>query len=116
VSALTNWLVWKAMGQAWPLPAALLLLVVLQAGVAVPSSPGRIGVFQYLTILTLSLFAVAKAVALSYSVLLHLTTYAPMLGLGAYYLWREKTTWQKLEEAARRLEGRLRGASASSRE
>ena len=112
ISSLTNWLVWKAMGLTLPLWAALLLVVVLQAGVVVPASPGRIGVFQYLTILCLSLFTVKKEIAFDYSVLLHLITYGPVVGLGAYYLWREKITWQKLEEAARRIERRLLGSAA----
>ncbi len=81
-----------------------------------PSSPGRIGVFQYLTILGLSLFAIPKAMALGCSVMLHLTTYAPMLGLGTYYLWREKITWQKLEQAARQVGNRLGTAGAPRRE
>ncbi|MBI4770270.1 MAG: flippase-like domain-containing protein [Chloroflexi bacterium] len=109
LSALTNYLVFLAMGLS-PSPwAALLLLVVLQAGVAVPSSPGRLGVFHYLAIISLSLFAVDKEIALGYGVVLHLVVYAPMAVLGAYYLWREKVTWQKLEEAAARVERLIGG-------
>jgi hypothetical protein len=70
----------------------------------------------FLTVLALSLYAIPKSVALSYSVLLHLTTYAPVLALGAYCLWRDKITWHKLEEAARRLENRLGQAGVSRRE
>jgi len=75
-------------------------LVVLQVGMAVPSSPGRIGVFQYLVILALSIFAVDKNVALGYSVVLYLVIYVPMVLIGGYCLWREKVTWQKLAEAS----------------
>ena len=85
---------------AVPFWASLLLLVVLQIGTSVPSSPGRIGVFQYLVILTLSIFAVDRNLALGYSVILYLAVYAPMLIIGCYCLWREKITWQKLERAA----------------
>jgi glycosyltransferase 2 family protein len=100
ISALTNYLVFLAMGLVLPFWAALLLLVVLQIGTAVPSSPGRIGVFQYLVILTLSVFFVEKGVALGYSIALYLVAYVPIALIGGYCFWREKITWQKLAEAA----------------
>ncbi len=100
LSAFTNYLVFLALELTLPFWASLLLLVVLQVGTAVPSSPGRIGVFQYLAILTLSIFAVNKDVALGYSIVLYLVVYVPMVLIGGYCLWREKVTWQKLAEAA----------------
>jgi glycosyltransferase 2 family protein len=108
LSAATNYLVFLAMGLSWSAWAALLLLVVLQVGVAVPSSPGRVGVFHYLVVLTLSVFAVDKGVALGYAVVLHLVVYVPTAILGVWCLWQEKVPWQKLAEAASSL-GRLRG-------
>jgi len=106
ISALTNYLVFMALELTLPFWASLLLLVVLQVGTAVPSSPGRIGVFQYLVILTLSIFAVDKNVALGYSLILYLVIYVPMVLIGGYCLWREKITWQKLAEAAAMLNRR----------
>lgn len=103
LSALTNYLVFLALELVLPFWASLLLLVVLQVGAAVPSSPGRIGVFQYLAILTLSIFAVNKDLALGYSIVLYLVVYVPIVLIGGYYLWREKITWQKLSEAATKL-------------
>jgi uncharacterized protein (TIRG00374 family) len=100
LSALTNYLVFLALELTMPAWASLLLLVVLQVGTAVPSSPGRIGVFQYLVILTLSIFAVDKNVALGYSVVLYLVIYVPIALLGVWGLWHEKITWGKLTEAA----------------
>jgi uncharacterized protein (TIRG00374 family) len=47
LNALTNYLVFLALVLTMPVWVSLLLLVVLQVGTAVPSSPGRIGVFQY---------------------------------------------------------------------
>jgi len=110
LSALTNHLAFLALELAMPVWAPLLLLVVLQVGVAVPSSPGRIGVFQYLTILTLALFSIEKEVALGYSVVLYLVVYAPIAVLGAWGFGHEKITWGRLVEAAARFsESRKRG-------
>ncbi len=110
ISALTNFLVFLALRMAMPIWASLLLLAVLQVGTAVPSSPGSIGVFQYLVILTLSIFAIDKNVALGYSLVLYLVIYVPIAILGIWGLWHEKITWGKLTEATVRFsEGRKSG-------
>ncbi len=100
---LTNLFVFWAMGLSLTMWPSIFLLVVLQAGVAVPSSPGRIGVFHYLTVLSLALFNIDKVAALGCGVVLHLVVYVPLTLLGAWFLWREKITWSKLAEAAARL-------------
>jgi uncharacterized protein (TIRG00374 family) len=99
VSALTNYLIFLALKITIPILASLLLLAVLQVGTTVPSSPGRIGVFQYLVILTLSIFTLDKNLALGYSVALYLVIYVPIALLGVWGLWYEKITWGKLTEA-----------------
>jgi len=86
LAALTNYLMFLAFGLELPVLAALLLLVVLQAGSVPPSLPGRIGVFHYLTVVALGLFAVERAVALSYSIALYAAAFLPKILLGAAYL------------------------------
>ncbi len=90
LSTLTNLLVFQAMNLILPIWVSMLLLVVLQVGTAVPSSPGRIGVFQYLVVLCLSLIAMDKNVALGYSVALYLVVYISIALLGIWGLWQEK--------------------------
>jgi glycosyltransferase 2 family protein len=92
----TNLLVFWAMGLPLSILPAIFLLVVLQVGVAVPSSPGRIGVFHYLTVLALSVFAIDKGVALSCGIILHLIVYVPLTILGAFYIWQEKISWSRI--------------------
>ena len=81
-----------------PLLAPLLLLVVLQIGVRVPSSPGSIGVLHYLSVLTLELFGVGRDLALSYGVLLHLVTYLPPSLLGIAYLAKSGYSLSRLRQ------------------
>jgi uncharacterized protein (TIRG00374 family) len=109
-SVFTNYLVMLALGISLPIWASLLLLVVLQVGTVVPSSPGRIGVFQYLTILALSVFFVDKNLAFVYSLLLYLAAYLPTGPIGIFCLWREKVTWNTLDEAVAGIK-RLRNMS-----
>lgn len=87
-AAVTNYFVFLSVGIELPFVASAFLLVVLQLGVAVPAGPGRIGVLQYLTILTLSLFAVAPERALATGVILYLLVHIPPIVMGLLFLWR----------------------------
>ncbi len=87
-AAAANHLTLTALGLDLPVEAALLILAALQLGTAVPSTPGKVGVFQYLCVLALTPFAVARDLALSYGILLHLVAYVPPVVLGTVYLAR----------------------------
>lgn len=70
-----------------PLLVPFLLFPVLQIGGVVPSSPGKIGLFQYLCILTLGLFAVDSSIGLAYGILLYVIAYGTPMVLGVAILW-----------------------------
>lgn len=86
---LANQLTMMAMDIRLPLVAAVFLLVVLQIGTKLPSSPGNIGIFHYLVILSLSMFSVEKGLALSCGLVLHAVVVLLPSLFGAFYLWRE---------------------------
>jgi hypothetical protein len=88
VYGAVNYVLLAAVGERPSVLAALFLLVVLQLGVAVPSSPGRIGVFHYLCVQALAVFEINGAQALSYAVLLHLISVVVPIALGAVLAWR----------------------------
>lgn len=69
-----------------PFMAAVVLLVILQAGVAIPSTPGKLGVFQYLAVLGLSLFRVGNAPALAFGLVMHLLVFLPTAAMAALFL------------------------------
>lgn len=106
-AACTNWLTGQALGLDLSGAAALLLLAVLQisAVVPIPTSPGRVGLFHYLCILSLAIFGVPRDTALSYGLVLHALTYLPMaiggpLGLWLQsYRWRDISHWLNKEES-----------------
>jgi glycosyltransferase 2 family protein len=83
---------------------AMFIVIVLQLGVAIPSSPGKIGVFHYLVIIGLSIFGIPKDVALTVGVVSHLMIYAPIALLGLFYLWHENLAWRSISQAASRLD------------
>lgn len=82
-SVSTNYLVFLAFGLPVPAIAAFVLLVVLQLGTAVVSVPGNVGVFQYLTIVTLAGWHVPESTALAASLVLHTVSLGPRVALGA---------------------------------
>jgi uncharacterized protein (TIRG00374 family) len=82
----------NAFEMALPFTAPLLLVVVLNIGIMIPSSPGFIGIFQYLCILSLSFFDIPKESALAFSVVLHATQYLPVTLLGWFFWAREDLT------------------------
>ncbi len=84
--AAVNWLVMRAMGLALSLTAALILLVAIQIGVRLPSSPGSVGVFDYLGFLSLAALGVDRTPAVGTTLILHLVMYLPASLLGALYL------------------------------
>lgn len=91
LGATTNWLTGLALGLRLPYAASLLLLAVLQitAVVPIPTSPGRVGLFHYLCIVTLAIYGVERDAALGFGLVLHLLTYLPMAVGGPICLWLE---------------------------
>ncbi len=87
VGIVINYLAFLALGLSLPFVAAFLLMAVLQVGGIVPSSPGKVGVFQYLCIVTLALFGVDKSVGLSYGILLYLIAYGTPVVCGILFMW-----------------------------
>jgi uncharacterized protein (TIRG00374 family) len=86
LAAGTNALLFVAFKMQLGPQAALVLLVVLYAGVAPPTSPGRLGVFHTLTVLTLQALGIDRAPGLAYATALHAIVYLPEILPGAILL------------------------------
>lgn len=114
-AALAVWgwtiLFWAAAGftnllllVAFDLPAsvamALALLAVLQGGVAVPSTPGKIGVFQLLCVAALAVFDVPEAIGLAYGLVLHVLVIGGVTVWAALALWRRSWNLRRLAQAS----------------
>lgn len=98
IGVVVNVLVFRAMELELPWISAFLLMAVLMVGGIVPSSPGKVGVFQYLCILTLGLFGVDKSVGLAYGILLYLVSYGtPVIG-GILALWWGGVNLQRMTD------------------
>ena len=78
----------RAFGLDVPIEAALLLQGIVGFGVAVPSTPGFIGVFEAATRVTLAVYAVDPSRAVSYALTYHLSIFIPITLLGLWSLSR----------------------------
>jgi uncharacterized protein (TIRG00374 family) len=81
-AVLNNALILRALQLRLPWMAPFFVLVVLQIGISLPSTPGSIGIFEYACILALSLFSVGRADALSFGFVLHAVVFLPVIVFG----------------------------------
>lgn len=88
--------VMHAMGLRLPPVAAMLVLCLTTLGMAVPSSPGYLGVFEYLTVVALDVFGISRDIALGYALVLHGIAYLGFLLLGGAAVWMEGYSYNRL--------------------
>jgi uncharacterized protein (TIRG00374 family) len=94
-NAVFFWLMVRAFHLDVPFTAGILLATVVNLGMAVPSSPGYVGVFEYLTVLTLGLYTAGagtvqhpSAPAIAAALALHVFAYGPVTIVGLIYIAR----------------------------
>lgn len=79
---------------------ALVLLVITTISVVVPSSPGYVGAFHYLCQLSLGLFGVPAAPALSYATVAHAVCFLPVFVVGLALANYEGMSVRRVQEKA----------------
>jgi hypothetical protein len=75
-----------AFGFHLPALAPFIVMIVLVAGIALPTAPGFIGNWHFACILALSLFGIAKVQALSFALVYHFLSVAVVIVLGVLSL------------------------------
>jgi uncharacterized protein (TIRG00374 family) len=92
-------MVLRGFGINLPISASMFILVLLVFAVMVPASPGFIGTYHYACFKGLSLFGVTESKAISIALVVHGTTFFPVIIAGFYYLWRSKTSFNDIQRA-----------------
>ncbi|MGH7583962.1 MAG: lysylphosphatidylglycerol synthase transmembrane domain-containing protein [Gemmatimonadales bacterium] len=82
VNAASYFIVFKAFHFAVPFSGALIMQGALMFGIAVPSTPGYVGIFETIIPLALSLYGIDSTAALACAVVYHVTTFVPITFLG----------------------------------
>jgi hypothetical protein len=66
-------------------------------GIAIPSSPGFVGTFQWFMEKALSVFSIPKSISLPFSLGFHLILYVPTTVVGLIYFFKENLTWGEMK-------------------
>jgi uncharacterized protein (TIRG00374 family) len=77
--------------------AGIFVLVVINLGSAIPSSPGYVGVYHYLAVLALSAWNVDRSAALAYGIGTHALNMIANVSLGAFFVAREGVSLRELQ-------------------
>lgn len=103
-NSLLIWLVLRAFHIDAPVSAGFLLTAVLNLGMAVPSTPGYLGIFDYLMVVTLGLYGVHHTPALAAALAFHAIAFVPVTVIGSVYLARAglEVTWRMVRTSASR--------------
>jgi uncharacterized protein (TIRG00374 family) len=92
LATAVNYVVFLALDLPPSWAQSLFVLVVLQAGVILPSTPGKVGVFQVLCRWALGVFGYPPAIGLAYGIVLYLVAPVSQMIVGALALFWE--SWQ----------------------
>jgi uncharacterized membrane protein YbhN (UPF0104 family) len=63
-------------------------------GIAVPSSPGFIGVFEAAIVVALALYSVPQETAVAYALTYHAATFLPITVLGLHSAYKTGLGWR----------------------
>jgi uncharacterized protein (TIRG00374 family) len=93
------WFVMHAFGFSVPFWVLMLMNGIVNLATTIPSSPGYVGTFDAPGIEILSLFGVDRALAASYTLVLHAALWLPITLLGLWYMARESVSWRDIAQA-----------------
>jgi glycosyltransferase 2 family protein len=80
--------------------ACALLLILVNLGIMLPSSPGYIGTFQFFAVAALTVFGVEREPALALAIVAHLSQYILVTAIGAAFFGREHVSLRHLSADA----------------
>jgi len=104
VATLQLYVVMWAAGLRLPWTAALAVICFTSLGMTVPSSPGYVGVYEYLTVLALGLFNLSRESALGYALLAHAVGYVGFVVPGVIAVGAEGYSYASLNARLRQAE------------
>jgi uncharacterized membrane protein YbhN (UPF0104 family) len=98
VIAAYYWIVLLAFEPGQPYIAGVAVTSITALGMTIPSSPGYIGVFEFLTRETMVLFGMAPNVALGYALVAHAFVYVVLCLLGLASMVQQNINYAEIQE------------------
>jgi glycosyltransferase 2 family protein len=103
VWAVAAMLVGRSVGVELSILEAVFVTAALNLGVAIPSSPGFVGTYQWLGVSALALFGVAQEAGLAFAIAMQAVWYVPTTLVGVVLLvGHARGAWQAAPRGARR--------------
>jgi len=102
--SLAAWLAWaiaavlvgRAVGVELTLVEAVFVTAAINLGVAIPSSPGFVGTYQWLGVSALALFGVSKEAGLAFAIVMQAVWFVPTTLVGGTFLVRRaRGAWRR---------------------
>jgi glycosyltransferase 2 family protein len=87
-NATAFWLGFKAVGLDVPFTGALFVQGIIVMGVALPSGPGFVGIFEAAAKVALALYGISASSALAWALGYHVLTFIPITVIGFWYAGR----------------------------
>ena len=81
-----------------PWHGAFVMQSLVNFGLAIPSTPGFVGVFEALVRASLTIYGVEAAAAISFAVAYHFCSYAPITVVGLWSLTRARIRMSEVQE------------------
>lgn len=100
LNAAALYVLFPAFGIEVDFAGALVLQAALVFGVALPSSPGFVGVYEAAIVFALGLYGVERDRALGYALVSHVLAFVPITVLGFVSLARTSLGWRQLRGGA----------------
>jgi uncharacterized protein (TIRG00374 family) len=91
--ATTYYVISQSFGISLPIYVSLLVVVIVNIGILIPSAPGYVGTFEFFCISSLALFSVEESVALSFAIVLHAVLFIPITAIGIIYFLKENVNF-----------------------
>jgi uncharacterized membrane protein YbhN (UPF0104 family) len=99
------WFMFKAFSFDLPLIATPIVLILLNFGIAIVSTPANLGGFELAIVAALNrLFSVKMEIALSYAVALHAIEVGSIIAFAMVFLWHEGFKTAEILKTAKEME------------
>ncbi len=98
-ASISAWFVFRAFGLQIPLMAGFFVTVLIAFSVALPSSPGYIGLFHAAVFAGVLFFLpdFDESTAAGIAIVFHLVTIIPITLMGLFYLWKENLSFAEIQ-------------------
>lgn len=104
IEATTYWIVLQAFDFEVSFWVLMLVIGFANLTTILPSTPGYVGTFHGVTVLTLGAFDVVGEQAGAYAIVMHMVLWLPITLAGAILFWRRGLSWHDLEQAEEKVE------------